>query len=192
MLASKLSKSKLWLEGPDFLQAQEYTWPEKLPKTMPEDDKFLEKRLKNLTHLMDQANETTNFADRLDPTHFTSYSRPIHVTGWVWRFVSNCRTVKESREGSNILKCNELAYARNFWIRRAQVEAFPQGEKEKALLQLNPQTDKYGILRENGRLKYADDLPYDATHPILTPRHHPITKLLIRSKHEKLGHGTGG
>ena len=106
MLASELSKSKLWLEGPDCLQAQECTWPEKLPKTTPENDELLEKRLENLTHLTDQANETTNFADRLDPTRFSSYSRLIHVTGWVWRFVSNCRTVKESREGSNVLTCN--------------------------------------------------------------------------------------
>ena len=105
--------------------------------------------------------------------------------------LSNCRTVEESREGSNVLKCNELTYAENFWIRRAQVKAFPQGEKEKALLQLNPQTDNYGILRVNGPLKYADDLPYDARHPILMPRHHSITNLLIRSKQEKLGHGTG-
>ena len=80
---------------------------------------------------------------------------------------------------------------KNFWIRRAQFEAFPQGEKEKALLQLNPQTDKYGILRVNGRLKYADDLPYDARHPILMPRHHPKTKLLIRSENKKLGYDTG-
>ena len=103
----------------------------------------------------------------------------------------SCRTVKESREGSNVLNRNELTYAENVWIRRAQDEAFPQDEKEKALLQLNPQTDKYGILRVNGQLKCADDLPYDARHPILIPRRHLITKLLIRSNHEKLGHGTG-
>ena len=133
MLACELSKSKLWLEDPDFLQAQEYTWPEKLPKTTPENDKLLEKRLENLTHLTDQANETTNFADRLDPTRFSSYSRLIHVTGWVWHFVSHCRTAKESRDGSNVLKCKELTYAENFWIRRAQVEAFPQGEKRESI-----------------------------------------------------------
>ena len=43
----------------------------------------------------------------------------------------------------------------------------------------------------NGRLKYADDLPYDARHSILMPRHHPKTKLLIRSENKKLGYGTG-
>ena len=74
MLASELSKCKLWLEGPDFLPAQEYTWPEKLLKTMPEDDQLLEKRLENLTHLADQAKKTTNFADRVDPTCFSSCS----------------------------------------------------------------------------------------------------------------------
>ena len=38
--------------------------------------------------------------------------------------------------------------------------------------------------------RLCSDLPFDARHPILMPRHNPITKLLIRSEHEKLGHGT--
>ena len=76
-------------------------------------------------------------------------------------------------------------------MRRAQVEVFPQGVKEKTLRQLNPQTDDNGILRVNGRLKYAEDLPFDARHSILLPRSHPVTTLIINREHERLGHGTG-
>ena len=191
MVASELVKGKLWLEGPDFLQAQEDTWPEKLPTATPENAEMLEKRLQNLTHLTDQTKEITSCVDRLDLNRYSSYSRLIHVTGWVWRFVTNCRSVQELRERNNVLTSNELTNAENFWVRQAQAEAFPQGEKEKALLQLNPQADSNGILRVNGRLKYADDLPFDARHPILLPRHHPLTELIIKSEHQKLGHGTG-
>ena len=190
MVASELVKSKMWLEGPDFLQAQEDTWPEKLPKATPENAEMLEKRLQNLTHLTDQTKEITSCVDRLDLNRYSSYSRLIHVTGWVCRFVTNCRSVQESRE-RNVLTSDELTNAENFWVRQAEAEAFPQGEKEKALLQLNPQADNNGIIRVNGRLKYADDLPFDARHPILLPRHHPLTELIIKSEHQKLGHGTG-
>ena len=108
LLVSELIKSKLWLEGPDFLQAQESSWPEKLPKPrMPENAEVLEKNLEQRTHLTDQAEkanvqteETTDHADRLAPTRFSSYSRLLHVTGWVCRFITNCQSAKDSRESS--------------------------------------------------------------------------------------------
>ena len=89
------------------------------------------------------------------------------------------------------LSARNLLMPKTFGSDVRKLKHFLRAKKEKALLQLNPQTDKYGILRVNGRLQCADDLPYDARHPILMPGHHPITKLLIRSKREKLGHGTG-
>ena len=152
---------------------------------------MLEKRQQNLTHLTDQTKEITSCVDRLDLNRYSSYSRLIYVIGWVWRFVTNCRSVQELRERNNVFASNELTNAENFWVRQAQAEAFPQGEKEKVLLQLSPQADSNGILRANGRLKYADDLPFDARHPILLPKHHPLTELIIKSEHQKLGHGTG-
>ena len=190
-LVSELIKSKLWLEGPDFLQAQESSWPEKLPKPrMPENAEVLEKNLEQRTHLTDQAEkanvqteETTDHADRLDPTRFSSYSRLLHVTGWVCRFTTNYRSAKDSRESSDLLTRDELINAEQVWLRRAQVEAFPQGVKEKTLRQ----TDDNGILRVNGRLKYAEDLPFDARHPILLPRSHPVTTLIINSERPILG-----
>ena len=44
------------------------------------------------------AEETTDRADRLDPTRFSSCSHLLHVTGWMCRFITNCRSTKDSRE----------------------------------------------------------------------------------------------
>ena len=107
------------------------------------------------------------------------------------RFITNCRSAKDSRESSHVLTRDELINAEQVWLRRAQVEAFLQGVKEKTLRQLNLQTDDYGILIANGRLKYAEDLPFDARHPIPLPRNHPVTMLIINREHERLGHGAG-
>lgn len=43
----------------------------------------------------------------------------------------------------------------------------------------------------NGRLRYANDLAYDVKHPILLPKDHPLTRLIIANRHEKLGHNSG-
>lgn len=43
----------------------------------------------------------------------------------------------------------------------------------------------------DGRLRFADELPYDTRHPILLPKDHPVTKLVIADAHERLGHGAG-
>ena len=43
----------------------------------------------------------------------------------------------------------------------------------------------------DGRLHFADNLPYDTRHPILLPKNHPVTRLVIVDTHEGLGHGSG-
>ena len=43
----------------------------------------------------------------------------------------------------------------------------------------------------DGRLHFADHLPYDTRHSILLPKDHAVTRLVIVDAHERLGHGTG-
>lgn len=62
----------------------------------------------------------------------------------------------------------------------------PGGSK---LLPLKPTLDEEGILRCDGRLSYADCLPWKTRHPIILPRSHRITKLIIKDSHEKNQHG---
>ena len=51
--------------------------------------------------------------------------------------------------------------------------------------------DEDGLLRADGRLRFADELPFDTRHPVLLPKDHPVTKLIIVDAHKKSGHGTG-
>ena len=44
-----------------------------------------------------------------------------------------------------------------------------------------------GIWRCGGRLTNAD-LPYSTTHPVLLPRDHPLTALIVRNAHEHVQH----
>ena len=83
----------------------------------------------------------------------------------------------------------EISEAETFWIKQAQ--AFPGGENKGSLIQLNPKTDGDGLIRMDGHLRFADELPYDTRHPILLLKDHPVTRLVIADAHERLDHGAG-
>ncbi len=127
----------------------------------------------------------------LNPTNFSSLGRLVRVTAWIQRFLANCRLDKENRALGDTLDPDELMKAENWWLRKTQTESFPMGEKQQTLARLNPKKDEDGLLRAYGRLQNACERPRDAKYPILLPKDHAITKLVIVDRHERLGHGTG-
>ena len=93
------------------------------------------------------------------------------------------------RRKDRILLPTEISKAETFWIKQAQ--AFPGEENEGSLTRLNPKNDGDGLLRMDGRLRFADELPYSTRHPILLPKDHPVTRLIVVDAHKRLGHGAG-
>ena len=59
--------------------------------------------------------------------------------------------------------------------------------KTSVLIKLNPQIDSDGVLRVNGRLKYAQ-LPKEQKFPALLPKESHVTTLVIRHFHGKIKH----
>ena len=135
---------------------------------------------------------------RLDPRHFSSWTKLIRVQAWVRRFVDNCRS--PNRE-SGELKTEEIEDAAIQVIKGAQRKAYPdeylalqrQRElpKKSKLLGLQPWLDEGGQLRCDGRLKYAEFLPQDARFPIILLRKNCVTKLIVKHYHEKDNHAGG-
>ena len=186
--ASELAKSKLWVEGPDFLKTDESTWPEKLPGGIENPDEVSERRVN--VHASSTKDKITH-EGFLKPASFSSLRRLIRVTAWVQRFLADCRLDRKDRTLSDTLDPDELTKAENWWLRKAQTDTFPMGEEQQSLTRLNPKKDKDGLLRAHSRLQNASELSYDAKYPILLPKDHAITKLVISDRHERLGHGTG-
>ena len=63
--------------------------------------------------------------------------------------------------------------------------------KNSRLLKLTTAVDQDGLLRCNGRLQYAENLPYDVRLPIILPRGNWATKLIMKHFHEAEHHVTG-
>ena len=53
---------------------------------------------------------------------------------------------------------------------------------------MSPRIDEDEIIRSDGHLKFAEQLPYDVQFPIILPRTHWITKLIVKHYHEKANH----
>lgn len=102
----------------------------------------------------------------IEPNHFSSLKRLVRVTGWVRRFLTNCRRTKELRRKNRTVLSAVVSTAETFWIRQAQAQVFPHGENDASLRRLNRKNDRDGLLRMDGRLRFAEDLPYDTRHPI--------------------------
>ena len=53
------------------------------------------------------------------------------------------------------------------------------------------QLDEDGIIRCDGRLRYTEFLPFDVRFPLILPRGHWVTKLIVK-QHDELGNHAAG
>jgi hypothetical protein len=137
---------------------------------------------------------------RLDPKRYSNWTRLVRVLGRVRRFIHNTRN-SETRVSYQELLPEELRDAEESIICRAQQDAFSDEYKalktrkqmppKSTLLKLNPRLDEQGLIRSDSRLRFAEFLPYDVIFPIILPRGHWVTKLIVKHFHELSNHTAG-
>ena len=95
-----------------------------------------------------------------------------------------------------ILTPGEIERAGQLWVKQAQEQRFSEemkltaGKEVKRQSHLKPLTaivDGLGVLRVGGRLDRAE-LPYDAAHPMILPKKHHITQLIVANVHNRCRH----
>ena len=94
-----------------------------------------------------------------------------------------------------------MADAEVYTIKSSQKEYFKQEDEalqrgssvstSSKLASLSPELDSDRLIRCNGRLKYAEFLPYDVSFPVILPRDSPVTRLIFSSYHEENNHSAG-
>ena len=98
---------------------------------------------------------------------------------------------KTGRSGSpddaTTIMPEELAEAETLWIISAQQQFNNEENFQYQWRKLGPFKDVNEIWQCGGRLSNAD-MPYDVKHPILFPRTHPLTTLIVREAHERVFH----
>ena len=189
---ANLVDNALWWEGPGFLQRSPADWPETpvAHHKLHPDAQSEEKR----TTLVSVQQEPEDY--RLDPKRFSSWTRLRRITALVLRFVNNLR---EPTRKTGSLSVSELEDADQLIISTAQRQEFAEeyqaiqkGKPVSAkspLVSLNPRLDSDGLLRCDGRMKFADWISYDSRYPVILPRHGAVSQLIIKYYHEKQEHG---
>ena len=114
------------------------------------------------------------------------------VVSFTWKMMNKLRLKKG--ESNNKSDLSPRRTAQRFLIREAQSECLRASHKNctrdhllSKFESLNPFFDQEGILRVGGRLKKAN-LPTDVKHPILLPKAHKITMLIVNHYHQRCQH----
>ena len=172
-----------WIQGPEWLSMDETYWPKRtLPRELSEDC-IKEMKPKGVVSMLVES-EKRSFISRLIDCHkFNSYQKLLRVTATVLRFIEICRgSVKESKG----LTAQDLERAEKLWIK--DVQSTITGEKLTELRKhLGNRKDEGGIIRCYGRLNNAS-LPIETRNPILLPKKHYFTQLVIWDCHCKVLH----
>lgn len=182
-----LIEHKLWWHGPTFLERDQSEWElgeQEHEGEIPE-QKLVVGVMQNIE------NEIFYIIRRI-----SSFNKMQRVVAYVLRFIFNSRLENARLRQGGALETQELIESRNVLIRQAQRECFAEEFKDinnnkviakhSTILALNPfvQND---LLRVGGRLRNAK-ISFDKRYPIILPRSHILTSLILKAEHERLLH----
>jgi transposase InsO family protein len=189
----EVNNSQRWFKGPDFLRKGQEHWPKESPEEA--DETLLE--IKSIHHI--------SVADRgfslIDADRFSSWNRLLRTTARVLKVAQLASerpftVAKFVTKISEDLTLNDVAKAKEFLIKKSQWEAFPNDIKhleEKKPIPNNSQLKTLspyledGILRIKGRID-ALHCGRDLKRPIILPRKHKVTFLIIQDLHKRFKH----
>jgi hypothetical protein len=204
-----------WLHGPSFLAQSSEMWP-KQPEdlcNLPDDQPELKKS--NVCAAANTVNPPTDveLSDIFD--RFSSWIRLKKTIAWVLRYITNLRNSvlkrksgdeSNGRQQANVIApitTKEMMTAEREILKYVQAESFNDEldnlrqrerqpsktspiRKKSSLYKLDP-TLEDGLLRVGGRLRRAH-LDHDAKHPVILPKKHHVSNLIINHYHLVSGH----
>lgn len=186
--AEQLSQHTSWWNGPAWLQQPQSHWPVLNINFAP--DAELEERPSNLFTIT-TIPQYWNLLDR-----YSSLNRLLRITSLCRRAVNYFRR-QITISNSDPISPSEIQNSCLFWVQTVQqawfhheIKILIEGghlPKSNTLTRLTPFVDKFGILRVGERLQNSL-LDPEAKHPMLLPRHSPLTDLIIREAHHKTLH----
>lgn len=181
---NELLTSTLWWHGPNWLEYDQQQWPTSMPIKISE---------------MPERRTATRVMISTEPDlslflKYSSFLKLQRVVAYILRFKNN-----SSRKSiqSGPLSVSEVDLSLKYLLRMAQSHSFSDEikslkqyntiSKKSKLFNLNPFLDTDNLLRVGGRFKKFK-FDYDLKHPIILPKGHPLTKLIITHEHRKLLH----
>ena len=187
-------KNERWLKGPSFLHRIENHWPE--TKFEKVEEKLEIKKEVYLTTVHPRAPLNCLLF------RYSSWNTLLRTFAWILKFLQWLKwSAKKKETNRNEITRNisheEIKKAKREVVAMVQKETFPQelkdleaGRQVKAssnIVKLKPMIKNDGVLRVGGRIARAPISP-DIMNPMILPRNHHVSTILIRYVHERNGH----
>ncbi|XP_069187100.1 uncharacterized protein [Procambarus clarkii] len=162
LTSKQLVKTEMWFNGPQWLVSGQ--WPQQKPQVI----------VTNITTPVVDPEPLRTLA--IYPHRYSNLNKLLRVTEMVFDFINKMGI--KYRFSSSI----------KYWVKQAQQQTYGNEyehlpEKLSKSLGIWLDSDNYNILRCGGRLLHAE-MNLDTKNPILLPRHHIITKLIVLHYHE--------
>ena len=183
--ATKLKENSIWWDGPPWLSQDENSWPtlELVNQRTPESTEE-EKRTVTALTVMGEP----HIINIVNISYSSSFEKLVQITAWTIRFVNNLKASKAKKTKQiGGLSIEELFNVERQLIISAQVELKKQSNFEQLVKGLRLEPNE-GILRCQGRLLNSD-LDFEGKKPIILPRDHHLTRLIVNDSHVNMHHG---
>ncbi len=182
----RLAASTLWATGPRFLL---HTWPSP-PKLIRSSAVIAEMHKAEQVCLVQHSSEPLHLADRC-----SSYTRLRHMVKRLLSWRDKARRKLQLPPLSPPWERAEFAilYNEQFPLRVALSSKVSKEQWRKlGLTALPPKLAEDGLVRGQGRLRFAAALPLDLREPVLLPPKSHLADLLLKHAHEKQMKHYGG
>ncbi len=134
----------------------------------------MDEERRNQTTVAMVTDHAASINDSIKIEKYNSGMKLFRITAWMLRFIQKIR--KLSDEENLVLSIQEVAAAKNLWIREAQ-RVEPSTEQKKQLgLRLNSE----GVFRCYGRFRIKEE-----QQPVYIPKQHKLAEILIMDAHKR-------
>lgn len=183
----ELLNHPMWMSGPAWLATPVRNWPATNIRFDGESNE--ERRVITFHATIPPQDDSWHIVDVcLERSSSLSFLK--RLMAWGLTFLHNARHRKDIRTGW--LPAHELSIAMVTCVKRIQQQEFAEDIRRlttgrQATIRhrkLNPFLDEHGVLRVGGRLCHAA-LTRGRKHPILLPKSHPFTHLVIEHYHRQ-------
>lgn len=180
---AQLIATNIWWSGPEFLAQSKDNWPAQPNLNLQHNSDLSLEENKTILNIFVPSE---NFISSL-LSNFSSFPKIQRICAYIFRFANN---VKLKTKVTGPLSLVEIDQALTRIIQYVQLQSFADVFSKinqnillsKPVRKLAPFIDCDGLLRVGGRLRKSK-LDYDVKHPILLPKAHRLTDLIIEFTH---------
>ncbi|XP_058828010.1 uncharacterized protein LOC131687931 [Topomyia yanbarensis] len=186
------SKLNVADDATKFLRNAKDQWPKQSNK-VDEVDASIEEIQMVAVHL--------TLEEIVDIERFSNWNRLVRAMAYVhrairsWKQIENNKHRRQNPDQEDFVKAEETLW------RQAQSQAYSEEirqlnidgsvDKRSSLCSLLPFSDEHRVMRIRGRIGNAPHIPYAAKYPVVLPREHRITFLLVNYYHQRFLHANG-